>query len=404
MFKKFITDTKNNIKNDFKVLLEETKEEIGIRNKKELFEEIDKSKNSLKKGLKEEHLSGNDMADITDAVLFSNIGGVGLSNEFGKTKLFTNSADGLNTIINKVQNAIPEKSLFEDLQNDNVNTQKVTTIQTNVYEDNMLKVDPIIAEVKKTKTNMISDNLNSLIEFALADGELTEKEKQILFKKADSEGIDLDEFEMILEAKLFQTKQIQSPSKPIENINVAPKSDKFGDIKKCPSCGAIVESFTTNCSDCGNDFKGINANNTIERLFSTLDSIESSRKTGVGSFLSATFGATLSMPDTDRRKIEAISNFPVPNTKEDFLEFLMLSISKIKFQQTSKFSGKVKFQNTPFNTGILSSYVGDTLPNTYAQVWLNKCAEIINKARISMKDDKKTLQEIEYHAQQLGIK
>ena len=43
---------------------------------------------------------------------------------------------------------------------------------------------------------MFNDQLELLINAALADGELTEKEKQILFKKAEAQGIDLDEFEI----------------------------------------------------------------------------------------------------------------------------------------------------------------------------------------------------------------
>ena len=54
---------------------------------------------------------------------------------------------------------------------------------------------------------MYNDQLDKLIEMALMDGELTEKEKQILFKKAEIFGVDLDEFEMVLEAKLFEKKK-----------------------------------------------------------------------------------------------------------------------------------------------------------------------------------------------------
>lgn len=50
-------------------------------------------------------------------------------------------------------------------------------------------------------------HLEKLINIALADGELTEKEKQILFKKAEAMGIDLDEFEMVLEARLYEMKR-----------------------------------------------------------------------------------------------------------------------------------------------------------------------------------------------------
>ncbi len=55
--------------------------------------------------------------------------------------------------------------------------------------------------------NMYNEQLEKLIEMALMDGELTEKEKQVLFNKAEAMGVDLDEFEMVLEAKLFEKKK-----------------------------------------------------------------------------------------------------------------------------------------------------------------------------------------------------
>ena len=96
---------------------------------------------------------------------------------------------------------------------------------------------------------MYNKELEKLIEMALMDGELTEKEKQILFKKAEKFGVDLDEFEMVLDAKLFE-KQKDSKS-----TNSAPKSDKLGDVKKCPACGSIAQSFASKCADCGTEFR-----------------------------------------------------------------------------------------------------------------------------------------------------
>lgn len=52
-----------------------------------------------------------------------------------------------------------------------------------------------------------NEELEQLIETALTDGVLTDKKKQVLFKKAESFGIDLDEFEMVLEARLYKMKQ-----------------------------------------------------------------------------------------------------------------------------------------------------------------------------------------------------
>lgn len=54
---------------------------------------------------------------------------------------------------------------------------------------------------------MYDPHLERLITAALADGELSEKKKQILFKNAEAKGIDLDEFEMILEARLYERKE-----------------------------------------------------------------------------------------------------------------------------------------------------------------------------------------------------
>lgn len=54
--------------------------------------------------------------------------------------------------------------------------------------------------------------LEKLIDLALIDGTLTDKKKQILIKKAEQMGIDLDEFEMVLEAKLYSKNQ-ENPKK-----------------------------------------------------------------------------------------------------------------------------------------------------------------------------------------------
>ena len=396
MFKKFLNDAKNSIKSELNDFINETKEEVDIRNKKELFQKIDESKDSIKKTLQNEKLDGKDVAVIADATFFGSIGGIGLEKGLGDTKLFNNAAGSINKIINKVENAIPENSLFKDNGEKNENTI-LETANSNLSESNHKEIN----ETKTiNKTEMISENLNSLIEFALADGELSEKEKQILFKKAESEGIDLDEFEIILEAKLFNAKQTQEPPKQVPNVNVAPKSDKFGDIKKCPSCGAIVESFSTRCTDCGHSFTNIQANASVQKLFDMINELESKRGDdetnplkAFGSAISKSFGVSVGDRINNQKK-ELISNFPVPNTKDDIIEFLTLALPKARKAGNFFTSGTF---NTPANDR-------NKIHNEFVSVWKNKCEQIIMKARFSMKEDKKTLQEIEYYSQQLGIK
>ena len=54
---------------------------------------------------------------------------------------------------------------------------------------------------------LYDEKIESLISAALADGVLTEKEKQVLFKRAQAEEIDIDEFEMVLDARLVELQK-----------------------------------------------------------------------------------------------------------------------------------------------------------------------------------------------------
>ncbi len=51
---------------------------------------------------------------------------------------------------------------------------------------------------------MFSDRLEAMIEAALQDGVLTQKEKEVILRRAEKEGEDLDEFEMLFDARLAQ--------------------------------------------------------------------------------------------------------------------------------------------------------------------------------------------------------
>ncbi len=248
---------------------------------------------------------------------------------------------------------------------------------------------------------MYNDNIEKLIEMALMDGELSEKEKQILFKKAEAAGIDLDEFEMVLQAKLFEKQKSNTP------VTAAPKSDKLGDVKKCPACGAISQSFTTKCSDCGTEFRNIEASQNINKFFEKLDELESNRKDSLfenknqdsGTSASTlikwwifwwiliplkliTFIINKSKPPkwstTDSRKEEMIMNFPVPNSREEIIEFITLSVSKIEnISMLKRLDEEGKYMSK------------------WNSIWKKKAIQVFTKAKLSMKDDKSTIESIE---------
>ena len=75
---------------------------------------------------------------------------------------------------------------------------------------------------------MYNEKLEALITAALADGLLTDKEKNLLFKKAEAMGIDRDEFDLVLEGRLAKRKkemEAQAPqaAKPAKKEGAIPQ-------------------------------------------------------------------------------------------------------------------------------------------------------------------------------------
>lgn len=238
-----------------------------------------------------------------------------------------------------------------------------------------------------TSDGLYNPQIEKLIDMALADGELTEKEKQVLFKRAQAEGIDLDEFEMVLDAKLHQ---INVGNNVQPSPNSAPQSNKYGDVKKCPACGAMIEAFTARCPECGHEFSNIAANSSITKLFEMLNQVEMEAKEDTNTILGSygrLFGdaiaqATGGTKDVKRKKA-IIQNFPIPTTKDDIIEFL---------------SQAVPLARKP------SMWSGDEAAREMYPVWKAKCEQIIIKAKFALREDKKTLEMIKEYADELKIK
>ena len=133
--------------------------------------------------------------------------------------------------------------------------------------------------------------IEKLIDFALADGKITEKERNVILKKAAELGVDVDEVEMTLDGKLHQLEA----SKPKQK-------EKVGNIKTCPACGSHIKAFQIKCDDCGHEFRETKSSINVKEFHQKI--ITASQK--------------------DRASI--IQTFPIPTNKEDIIEFLTLSI------------------------------------------------------------------------------
>lgn len=118
--------------------------------------------------------------------------------------------------------------------------------------------------------------IENLINMALADGKVTEIERAVILRKAESLGIDKDEVEMILDAKLHQ-------------LNTKDKESKKENVNKCPSCGEIIHGLSQVCSSCGyvlnkSTISGENSkglNDSIHQLENLIIEVKSSPKPSV---------------------------------------------------------------------------------------------------------------------------
>jgi hypothetical protein len=264
-----------------------------------------------------------------------------------------------------------------------INNQESSNIQISSSQQNT-------TPQKSNSESISTEQVDKLIEMALMDGVLTEKEKQILFKKAEAAGIDLDEFEMILDAKLFEKQQsIKAAAPPV----AAPKSDKHGDVNKCPACGSMIQGFTAICADCGHNFSNINAVSSVTKLYEQLQMVESEERNRPivesGGWIDKLQGSSAmnhyNMEERIlKRKASVVSGFPIPNTKEDILEFLSMALPEV---------GK--------KPGFLMM---KTATGAVYNAWHSKAEQVVMKARFSLKEDKKLLEEINNYAIELGIK
>ena len=230
--------------------------------------------------------------------------------------------------------------------------------------------------------------LEKLIDLALADGQLTDKERQVLTRKALELGVDQDEFEMVLDAKLHLAQRAATPvASPVPDQE-RPRSQKEGDVRKCPACGSSIQSFATKCSDCGHEFRNTESTHSVQKLADMLNAVQVDTPQASGVMGMFTQGSARILGNnraSDKRK-EIIRNFPIPNTREDLLEFMAMAVPNCKkppLLQRGTFEGAERTE--------------------MADVWKAKCEQIVMKARFSMKNDPATLAEIEHYAKSIGI-
>ena len=139
-----------------------------------------------------------------------------------------------------------------------------------------------------------SAQLEQVIKATLTDGFISEKERTVLYRLAEGEGISREAVDQMLNERLQQWRV-----------------EKKARLHKCPQCGTVLEAFVTKCPNCGAEIA-----------------------VGRASSVKAIEEKLASLPTTGNNKVDmaqrrdVISTFPVPNTREDLLEFLQLAAER----------------------------------------------------------------------------
>jgi hypothetical protein len=237
----------------------------------------------------------------------------------------------------------------------------------------------MFSERRKEKT-MLAE-IERLIDLAVADGQITEKERNVILRKAADLGIDIDEVEMVLDGKLHLATATTSKT----------GKEKQGDMKVCPACGASVRSLQIVCDYCQHEFRNINSVNSVrvlsEKLAETANRVRESRSGGSHrvalSFLNQ-LAPNLALKEIYQAQAMIISTFPVPNAKEDLLEFLVIASAEARKTPNRQFG---QFGQVYDGSDIL------------IKAWRSKLHELISKAKLT--GDPLLLNEIVPFEQQL---
>lgn len=112
------------------------------------------------------------------------------------------------------------------------------------------------------------------------------------------------------------------------SVNVANSSDinqsrrrtvYDGEIHKCPNCGEVLPPLTLTCPSCGYEVRGAKVNSSVRE-----------------------FTLRVAQSKNDMETISLIRNFPIPNAKEDVIEFMILAASNFSVENSLSDTGMRK--------------------------------------------------------------
>lgn len=162
-----------------------------------------------------------------------------------------------------------------------------------------------------------------------------------------------------------------TPTANTGNTNQSERRVVFeGALHKCPNCGELLKSFDLNCPACGHELRNRKSSSAVKEFALKLEAIEASREYEKPRGFFRSPEAQQRVTKTDEQKISLINSFPVPNTKEDMLEFMVLATSNMNMKTYDS-----------YNTSITKS------ERKINDAWLSKVQQVYEKAKRSYSTD-----------------
>lgn len=217
---------------------------------------------------------------------------------------------------------------------------------------------------------MFSERLEKLIQASLQDGILTDQEKAAIIKRAEAEGEDIDEVEIYIDS-LLQKRQ-----KELNN------SDVKREANTKQSYSMQILSKRLNAISLTYD--------EVEEIENTLPEEKAAKRSD---FLAS-------------KQINMIETFPVPNTKEDIIDFLSTSIS-LANKEIGFLDKKKNYFIVVLLAGIILPVVGwmaglqlmrrkSFSEEKLKQAWRAKSEQVLIKGR-SLRGDSEFTQQLDYY-------